>query len=80
MQWTPQGNTEQEGEEMEDRSCGWMSGPKDASVKVPAASWWLAISRDALAKDYRRQQLRHRPAVTCQRTPQFVSPLGDRSA
>jgi hypothetical protein len=56
-----------------------MSGPKDASLKVPAAKWWLAISRDVLAKDYRRQTLHLRPAVTCHRTPTFVSPLAGRS-
>ena len=65
---------------MSERSCGWMSGPKDASVKVAAAQWWLAISRDTLAKEYRRQLTTLRPAVTCYRTPTFVSPLSDRSA
>ncbi|MEA2453336.1 MAG: hypothetical protein QOG04_2046 [Actinomycetota bacterium] len=66
--------------EMNERSCGWMSGPKDASVKVSAAKWWLAISRDTLAKEYRRQTMSLRPAATCYRTPTFVSPLSDRSA
>ena len=65
---------------MSERSCGWMSGPKDASVKVAAAQWWLAISRDTLAKEYRRQLTTLRPTVTCHRTPTFVSPLIDRSA
>jgi len=64
---------------MSARSCGWMSGPKDATLKVPAAKWWLAISRDVLAKDYRRQMMTLRPAVTCHRTPTFVSPLAGRS-
>lgn len=64
---------------MSERSCGWMSGPKDASLKVPAVKWWLAISRDVLAKDYRRQMMQLRPAVTCHRTPTFVSPLAGRS-
>lgn len=57
-----------------------MNGPKNASLHVAAAKWWLAISRDVLAKDYRRQMYALRPAVTCQRTPTFVSPLSDRSA
>lgn len=64
---------------MSERSCGWMSGPKDASLKVPAVTWWLAISRDVLAKDYRRQMMHPRPTVTCHRTPTFVSPLAGRS-
>jgi hypothetical protein len=55
-----------------------MSGPADVSLSVPAVKWWLAISRDLLTKDYRRQMSRMRPAVTCTRTPTFVSPL-DRS-
>jgi hypothetical protein len=49
-------------------------------VKVAAAQWWLAISRDTLAKEYRRQLTTLRPSVTCHRTPTFVSPLIDRSA
>jgi hypothetical protein len=65
---------------MSERSCGWMNGPKDASVKVAAAAWWLAISRDTLAKEYRRQMMTLRPSVTCHRTPTFVSPLNGRSA
>jgi hypothetical protein len=66
--------------EMEERSCGWMNGPKDASVKVAAAQWWLAISRDTLSKEYRRQTMALRPAATCSLTPTFVSPLSGRSA
>ncbi|HJR46223.1 MAG TPA: hypothetical protein VJ927_11520 [Actinomycetota bacterium] len=54
--------------------CNWMSGPKDAALKVSAVKWWLAISRDALVKDFRRQALRNRPAVSCHRTPTFSSP------
>ena len=65
--------------EMSERSCGWMSGPKDASVKVAAAQWWLAISRDTLAKEFRSQRSTLRPAVTCHLTPTFVSPLSGRS-
>jgi hypothetical protein len=65
---------------MSERSCGWMNGPSDVSVKVPAAQWWLAISRDTLAKEYRRQTMTLRPAVTCHLTPTFVSPLSGRSA
>jgi hypothetical protein len=52
-----------------------MSGPKEASLSVPAVKWWLAISRDVLAKDCRRMTSRARPSVTCHRTPTFVSPL-----
>jgi len=66
--------------EMSERNCGWMNGPADVSVKVPAAQWWLAISRDTLAKEYRRQTMTLRPAVTCHLTPTFVSPLSGRSA
>jgi hypothetical protein len=56
-----------------------MSGPTDASLKVPAAKWWLAISRDVFAQDYRRRANQNRPAVKCHRTPTFCSPLGDRT-
>ncbi len=57
-----------------------MSGPKDASLKVSAAKWWLAVSRDVLAKNYRRQMSVRRPPVTCTMTPKFSSPLTQRSA
>jgi hypothetical protein len=60
-----------------ERTCAWMSGPKDTALTLPAAKWWLAISRDVLAKDYRRQ-CRHRPPVTCRITPTFCSPLVNR--
>lgn len=60
------------------RACAWMSGPSDASVKVSPAKWWLAISRDVLAKSYRRQHVSHRAPSRCYRTPTFVSPLADR--
>jgi hypothetical protein len=64
-----------------DRSCSWMSGPKDATVRVSATKWWLAISRDILVNDYRRQMsARNRPSVTCHRTPKFVSPLVNRTS
>jgi len=61
---------------VEQRSCAWMSGPKDAFVHVPAHKWWFAISRDVLAKSYRRQVGQVRPPVACKRTPTFCSPLG----
>jgi hypothetical protein len=57
------------------RNCPWMSGPAGTEVKISAAKWWLAISRDVLAKDFRRQMWSGRPPVACQRTPKFVSPL-----
>lgn len=57
--------------------CNWMSGPRGATLKVSAVKWWLAISRDALVKDFRRQSLRNRPAVSCRRTPTFSSPIED---
>lgn len=62
------------------RSCAWMSGPSDATVEVPAAKWWFAISRDVFAKSYRRQRVHYRPPVGCHRTPTFVSPLAKHSA
>ncbi|MDP9067060.1 MAG: hypothetical protein M3N53_01775 [Actinomycetota bacterium] len=55
--------------------CNWMSGPKDAALKVSAVKWWLAISRDALVKDLRRQSLQSRTPVRCRRTPTFSSPI-----
>jgi hypothetical protein len=55
--------------------CNWMSGPKDAALKVSAAKWWLAISRDALVKDIRRQSSLDRSPVRCRRTPTFSSPI-----
>ena len=64
---------------MDERTCAWMSGPKDAAVSLSAVKWWLAISRDVLAKDYRRQTCRNRPPVSCHRTPTFSSPLSGRS-
>ncbi len=57
-----------------DKHCNWMSGPKDASVRVGAVQWWLAISRDKLVNDYRRRS-RSRPPVTCHHTPTFSSPM-----
>jgi hypothetical protein len=56
-----------------------MSGPTNASLKLPAAKWWLAISRDVFARDYRRRTNSNRPPVKCHRTPTFCSPLDDRS-
>lgn len=55
-----------------------MSGPADASLELSAAKWWFAVSRDVLAKDYRRRTSMNRPPVKCHRTPTFCSPLGDR--
>lgn len=68
-----------EGSEMNgQRACHWMSGPGgESEVKISAARWWIAISRDVLGKAYRRQP-RERPPVMCQRTPTFVSPLGSK--
>ena len=64
------------GRGMEDkRSCVWMQGPRDAAVHVSAAKWWLAITRDVMANEYRRMAAKHRPPVTCDMTPKFVSPL-----
>ena len=61
---------------MEDkRSCVWMQGPKEAALQVSAAKWWLAITRDVMANEYRRMAAKHRPPVTCDMTPKFVSPL-----
>lgn len=57
------------------RNCSWMSGPRDATLTVPAVKWWLAISRDVLPKEYRRMMWKTRPAVNCHRTPTFSSPL-----
>jgi hypothetical protein len=57
------------------RNCHWMSGPSGAGVKISAAKWWLAISRDVLAKDFRRRMWSGRPPVHCQRTPKFASPI-----
>ena len=59
----------------EHRSCAWMSGPADATVKVSPAKWWFAISRDLFAKSYRSQRLAERTPSICNRTPKFVSPL-----
>jgi hypothetical protein len=56
-----------------------MNGPRDqAELDIPAARWWIAISRDVLGKAYRRQMSRGRPPVACHRTPTFVSPLGSK--
>ncbi|MGH2698016.1 MAG: hypothetical protein ACRDJL_02290 [Actinomycetota bacterium] len=57
------------------RSCVWMQGPRDAALQVSAAKWWLAITRDVMANEYRRMAAKHRPPVTCDMTPKFVSPL-----
>ncbi|HEU4480787.1 MAG TPA: hypothetical protein VFS18_02795 [Actinomycetota bacterium] len=57
------------------RSCGWMSGPRDAEATISSAKWWFAISRDVFAKSYRRQRSSFRGPVACHRTPTFCSPL-----
>jgi hypothetical protein len=62
---------------MNGERCNWMSGPKDASVRVDAVKWWLAISRDEFVNDYRRRS-RNRPPVACRRTPSFTSPIGSK--
>ena len=68
--------TTAKGRGMEDkRSCVWMQGPKDATLHVSAAKWWLAITRDVMANEYRRMAAKHRPPVTCDMTPKFLSPL-----
>lgn len=64
---------------MSSRSCAWMSGPKDASIKVPAVKWWLAVSRDVLAKNFRTQMCNYRSPVRCHLTPTFSSPLTNKS-
>ena len=67
--------------EMEsERSCGFLSGPQNTSLKIAPSKWWLAISRDVLAKGYRRHICRNRPPVACHRTPTFSSPLENRSS
>lgn len=60
------------------RSCHWMSGPTGVGLKISATRWWLAISRGVLGKAYSRHAPTVRPPVKCQRTPTFVSPLGER--
>ena len=62
-----------------ERSCGFLSGPRNTSLKVAPAKWWFAISRDVLAKGYRRQMCRTRPSVSCHRTPTFSSPISQSS-
>lgn len=57
--------------------CTWMSGPRDQTSKVPAAQWWLAISRGRFVSDSRRQGW-VRPLARCHMTPKFVSPLRTR--
>jgi hypothetical protein len=57
-----------------ERNCGWMSGPRDAGLRVSAVRWWLAISRDELVNSYRRRT-QVRPPVACRRTPTFTSPI-----
>lgn len=76
MQWTPLERTE----EMEARTCGWMSGPDDPAVTVSSVKWWIAVSRGTLARDYVRQLQKTRPPVTCRRTPAFVSPLSTKAS
>lgn len=56
-------------------NCAFMSGPNDSSLEIPAVKWWFAISRDVLAKTYRRQSSQVRQPAMCYRTPTFSSPL-----
>lgn len=63
---------------MDERSCAWMTGPRDATVKVSSVKWWLALSRDLLPNEYRRQMSRSRPPVSCDLTPTFTSPLSNK--
>ena len=73
-------SAEREGGEMNpERTCHWMAGPgEELELEISAARWWIAISRDVLSKEYRRQMSKGRPPVGCDRTPTFVSPLGAR--
>lgn len=65
---------------MDGRSkCSFISGPMHAPIKVPGVKWWLAISRDELAKTYRRSQGGTRVPVSCHLTPTFCSPLRSSS-
>lgn len=57
------------------RICKWMSGPTTDAGTIPAAKWWLAISRNQLSKEFMRQSSRLRGPVICHRIPVFVSPL-----
>jgi hypothetical protein len=61
------------------RSCAWLTGPREAEVKISAAKWWLAISRDVFTKSYRHQTASRRLPVACHLTPRFDSPLAKRS-
>ncbi|HVM35690.1 MAG TPA: hypothetical protein VM784_10135 [Actinomycetota bacterium] len=62
----------------DERSCAWMSGPREGGEGITAARWWLAISRQSFSNEYLKQQ-QHRAPVTCNRTPTFVSPLAPRT-
>ncbi|MDQ3986144.1 MAG: hypothetical protein M3280_06555 [Actinomycetota bacterium] len=55
-----------------------MSGPSDAKLRLTAARWWLAISRNVIVKAYPQHARGVRAPVTCPRTPTFISPLGQR--
>lgn len=61
--------------ESHERSCAWMSGPRDAAITVPAVKWWFAVSRDMFAKSFRLQHPATRTPAMCHRTPTFSSPL-----
>lgn len=60
---------------MSQQTCGWMSGPANAAIDVPAAKWWLAISRGLLASGIRRQHALQRAPAMCNQLPSFASPL-----
>jgi hypothetical protein len=62
----------------EQRTCAWMSGPRETAVPIPAIKWWLAISRDVFAKGFRSQRMATRTPALCYRTPTFTSPLAKR--
>jgi len=72
---TPRGSAAERKVSRMNRNCDWISGPRRADMKISAAKWWFAISRDVFAKDQRRRMWNGRPAVHCQRTPKFISPL-----
>jgi hypothetical protein len=61
----------------EQRGCAWISGPRDTTVQMSAAKWWLAISRNMFIKSQRGHASRMRPPVSCHLTPTFSRPLAE---
>jgi hypothetical protein len=57
------------------RTCEWMAGPMTDAGRIPAAKWWLAISRNQLSKEFMRQDSGLRGPATCHLLPAFLSPL-----